>query len=377
MPLTILNGHVLIPFPWQWDQEEPCKCVYKFGDTAAVGPTGDEDRFARRAQPRKEYTFRLAARDAVNAQEIEEALRAAQVATEAALPLWSRQYGITAVAGDVLTLATAAWPWVAPAQVFVADHRTELGAAAAVTSWVGNALTLSAAPPAGDIVLPILFGRIDRVEEQYDSPDVRMWEVTFSAPLAPPSWGNTAWLAEPNGTATYILLYADPGDATLAATLAALQTLLANTYYAGDAGNTAIFVRIFTAADNQWLKRMGTPVNDELTPRYLTLAFASTANPDYYTAPASPNANYAADALAYQNEYARRTVCLGKLYGIGTNANFLAHLAAAFGATGAYADFGPKLTSLGLSYQTGINSATITAATLLADIQALLATLPA
>lgn len=229
MPLTTVNGHVLLPHYPDWTR--PVEWSRSWRTDVDRSLSGSEERRALRPKPRTSVTWNILPYDVTEEARLLARLRAAAKSGLACAPYWGRGLRIVSAVGTALELEANAWGWVQMNDyLFLRTLRADAPDAfelVQVGAIAGDTITLKAALALawenGAWAWPLIFGRLTFGELTHRTdwhagvtvtlsqlvirPDPSPWEdVCFIDP-----WGaNEAWHNFPVGE--FIL---DPVEPTL------------------------------------------------------------------------------------------------------------------------------------------------------------------
>jgi uncharacterized phage protein (TIGR02218 family) len=197
MAAELIDGHALLDFAADWKNGAALSLRWQTEIAAALD--GGEDRAGLRPAPRATASWRLTARDAMEAARLETQLRAALDSGLAAAPCHARPCYVMEVANDgqTLVLKPTRWPWAVGdwLLVFDASGQTQTRQITAVEDN-GTALQLNASiadpPPVGAAVYPLIFGRLE-IEMNGNAVDCRLhaaeWRLGAAAEALTPFCG--------------------------------------------------------------------------------------------------------------------------------------------------------------------------------------------
>ncbi len=161
MSVELVNGHVLIPHAHNWRQN--ITWSRKLQTSRVQGITGREQRTTLRPRPLQTLTLLPTVMDANEQARLEDSVRAAHKSGRAAIPYWGRGQVLSATASGT-SVPIAATPWVPAAGDYVFFGSTAAHEVRQVGSYAAGTITLSSSLTgtyaAGDMVWPVLFGKI-------------------------------------------------------------------------------------------------------------------------------------------------------------------------------------------------------------------------
>lgn len=388
----IANEHTVIPFAPDWSFA--IKYTRRRRTSLAEGVTGIEERAAFFSKPRSRFNYTITAEDGAGAFAVESVLRQALATAKAAVPLWARQQVIASVSGDRITMEVSTTLFKEGDWIGVAKPFGDVTAVGQIRLISGDNIYLEdaiAAAP-GDLIMPILLGRIDSVPGELIGGAGRAFEIRFQSAL-PLEGINTQFVFTEIDTESnwlsflanlYFLFFIDTSGSmdedvpNVTAAAEDLKTMMRDMVYGGDQAQADHFVRIQNWSSERWLDRFAYKVSGEEAARYVSLAFINESSSSYHSVPRSgnePTTSFTSDYASFQTEFARREYSRSKVYSINpTEANwvddnlaFNAHLDEAITGQGNYASLGTPLIDQYVFHETGIPSGT-TADEYLADI---------
>lgn len=174
MPVTLLNGFVLLSHPADWSEAPAWQRVWQTGITAAL--TGAEQRQAMRAAPRNQLAYVVSTLSLEERAVLDGCLDAASVSGLACAPFWGRASALQAAANaNSATLVDNSWGWQPGDYAFFQSAIPSVASsyllydAIEVTAVNRTTLTLagnvSRNYPAGALMWPIISGKF-RMEKE-------------------------------------------------------------------------------------------------------------------------------------------------------------------------------------------------------------------
>jgi hypothetical protein len=109
MPVTLINGHVLLPHPADWSTSPAWKRTWQTGIVSAL--TGAEQRQGLRALPRIELNWVISALSLEERAMLDQRLDAAAQTGLVCAPFWGRGAPVTIVNPSAVRFGSAAWTW--------------------------------------------------------------------------------------------------------------------------------------------------------------------------------------------------------------------------------------------------------------------------
>src|SRR5579884_602921 len=111
MPVTLVNGSVLLSHPADWSTRPTWKRAWQTGITPAL--TGAEQRQGMRALPRIEFSYVISAMSLEERVVLDECLDAASKRGLVCMPFWGRgiQLAVAGVLTSFLNPGKTGWTW--------------------------------------------------------------------------------------------------------------------------------------------------------------------------------------------------------------------------------------------------------------------------
>lgn len=388
----IVSEHTVIPFAPDWSFA--IKYTRRHQTSLAEGVTGIEERAAFFSKPRSRFNYTITAEESAGAFAVEAVLRQALSTAKAGVPLWARQQVIASVSSNRITLEASTTLFKEGDWIGIAKPFGDITAVGQIRLISGDNIYLEdaiAAAP-GDLIMPILLGRIDSVPGELIGGGGRAFEIRFQSAL-PLEGINTQFIFTEIDTESnwlsflanlYFLFFIDTSGSmdedvpNVTAAAEDLKTMMRDMVYGGDQVKADHFVRIQNWSSERWLDRFAYKVSGEEAARYVSLAFINESRSSYHQVPRSgnePTSSFTSDYASFQTEFTRREYSRSKVYSINPteaswvddNVAFNAHLDEAVTGQGNYAALGAPLSDQYVFYETEIPSGT-TAEEYLADI---------
>lgn len=377
-----IDEHTVIPFAPDWSYA--IKHARRHRTGLAEGVTGMEERAAFFTKSKRRINYTIAVDNSAEAFTVESILRQAQESAKAAVPLWGREQVVASLNGNAIVLETPSALFEAGEWIGVASPFGDIADAVKIQSANGQNVYLdnsvNAAP--GDLLVPLVLGRITSVPGEVISGGGRAFEIRFKS-VPPLETINAQFIFNEVDTESnwlsflanlYFLFYIDTSgsmDADVPNITAAaqnLKVLLRDVIYGGDQAKADHFVRIENWSSERWLERLAENVFNEEASRYVSLAFINEARSSYHSVPRNaanePTSSFNTDYGRFQTEFARREYSRCKVYSVDPtaasweddNIEFNAHLADAVNGQGGYASLGTALIDQFVFYETAIPS---------------------
>jgi hypothetical protein len=163
MPVTLINGYVLLPHAADWSDLPQWRRTWETG--IAAGLTGKEQRQSVRALGREQVSYLIYAQTIEERAQLDERLDAAAKSGLVCAPFYGRASTLSTPASTSstsLTLTDTVWPWAIGDYAFLYISPGVFDVVH-LTAVAGTALTLAGAParnyPAGAQLWPLLVGK--------------------------------------------------------------------------------------------------------------------------------------------------------------------------------------------------------------------------